>query len=139
MKDRSAEEVFNAYKTVLVDIFTGIGYREDQILVVPISLEYPAVNLIEHSELLDFSEMSLIEALDTLEEPRRNVNASGVVLFNRAYKIGGVGTVVTGMVIRGTVNVGDKYVFFPGMVIKKVTSIEYFHQSVQTARAGNSI
>ena len=66
----------------------------------------------------------------------RQIDGRAVVIFSKAYKIGGVGTVFVGMVLRGTLRCGEDVTLFPGLVNTRVRTIECFREQVNEATAG---
>ena len=69
----------------------------------------------------------------------RQADGRAVVIFSKAYKIGGVGTVFVGMVLRGTLRCGEEVTLFPGLVQTTVRTIECFREQVTEATAGMMI
>merc|ERR550534_2808019 len=57
----------------------------------------------------------------------------------RKYKIAGVGLVVSGTVLQGSVKAGDTVHFSPGNLTGKVGSIETYHKSLDQAFPGHII
>ncbi len=81
---------------------------------------------------------SLLSALGDLRaKPKlRQIDGRAIVIFSKAYKIGGVGTVFVGTVLRGTLRCGEDVTLFPGLVQTRVRTIECFREQVSEATAG---
>ncbi len=57
--------------------------------------------------------------------------------IQRAFSVKGFGTVVTGVPVSGTVNVGDTVEVLPGSHTTRVRGIEAYHKKTETASAGH--
>lgn len=114
-------------------------------LVVVAPLER-SINIHDHTSALASSEgqmswwqgPSLLSAIAKLRpKPKlRQADGRAVVIFSKAYKIAGVGTVFVGMVLRGTLRCGEDVTLFPGLVQTRVRTIECFREPVTEATAG---
>lgn len=132
-------------KTLLYSISTKISVTS-----LPIAALAPferSINLVDRppsalpsskSRLAWWNGPSLLSALaDLRAKPKlRQTSGRAVVIFSRAFKIGGVGTVFVGMVLRGSLQRGEEVTLFPGLVQTKVKTIECFHEQVSEATAG---
>ncbi|WP_456418797.1 selenocysteine-specific translation elongation factor [Methanocaldococcus infernus] len=76
--------------------------------------------------------------LDSLEI-KRDVNSFFKMPIDHAFKIKGVGTVVTGTIHKGRVRVGDSLKILPINYEVKVKSIQCFKKSVDKAEAGDRV
>lgn len=56
--------------------------------------------------------------------------------IDRVFVLEGIGTVVTGTLIEGTINIGDSLTIYPSDTIVKVRSIESHNMNVDRAQAG---
>lgn len=59
--------------------------------------------------------------------------------FHDSFRIGGVGTVICGGIVRGVLSVGDTVIIAPGMIVTQVQSIEIWHNSVKSACPGDQV
>lgn len=85
--------------------------------------------------------MKLMESLDTyIPEPARDVDHPYLMPIEDIFSIEGRGTVVTGRIERGIVNVGDEVEIVGLMETKKttVTGIEMFNKQLDNGRAGDN-
>ena len=91
------------------------------------------------------SSACIVELLDAMDnhfpDPRRDVEKPLLMYVEGVHTIPGRGTVATGMIEQGTVNLGDTVeVLGLGETIESVcTGIEAFHESKQQAVAGENV
>lgn len=73
-------------------------------------------------------------------EPANPIQSSGSFEFNveDVFSITGRGTVVTGRVTSGKVNVGDNVTILPSGLSTTVTGIEMFRKSLDCAQVGDN-
>jgi elongation factor Tu len=92
----------------------------------------------EHGKAID----ELIEALDSyVPEPTREVDKPFLMPIEDVFSIKGRGTVVTGRIDRGVINVGDKVEIVGLMEQNKdtiVTGVEMFNKTLDTGQAGDN-
>jgi selenocysteine-specific elongation factor len=79
-----------------------------------------------------------INALDALckEVPERSTTGLFRLPVDRVFSMKGFGTVITGTLISGKVNVGDPIIIYPGKTTSKVRGIQVHNQSRESAEAG---
>jgi selenocysteine-specific elongation factor len=79
-----------------------------------------------------------IDALDTLcaDVPERTTTGLFRLPVDRVFSMKGFGTVITGTLISGQVNVGDPIMIYPGRITSKVRGIQVHNQSRESAEAG---
>ncbi|KAE8332308.1 elongation factor 1-alpha [Aspergillus sergii] len=82
---------------------------------------------------------SLLDAIKYFPPPRRSLNASFRLPIRKAYKIPGVGTIVTGTVIAGSCRPGMIVALSPGGITAQVQSIQQFHKQVSQCSAGDIV
>lgn len=83
----------------------------------------------------------LIEALDALldgAEPRKDVGRPRLPV-DRVFTMSGFGTVVTGTLADGTLNVGDELEVVPRGRLARIRGLQRHNQSVQTASPGTRV
>ncbi|MFA6432601.1 MAG: elongation factor Tu [Candidatus Paceibacterota bacterium] len=83
----------------------------------------------------------LITALDTyIPEPKRDADKPFLMPIEDIFSIEGRGTVVTGRIERGTVNVGDEceIIGFRDTTKTTITGIEMFNKSLKSGIAGDN-
>lgn len=67
---------------------------------------------------------------------QKNINKDARLNIDRVFQIKGFGTVVTGTLIEGQVNVGDELELYPSGLRAKVRNIQVHEKDVNTAYAG---
>lgn len=83
----------------------------------------------------------LIAEIDSLTETVKEKDSREVFRLpvDRAFTITGFGTVVTGTLISGSINEGDKIEIYPRKTETKVRSIQVHEKNVKTAYAGQRV
>ncbi len=77
--------------------------------------------------------------LEVLEPPERDVDAPFRMPIDHAFHVKGAGTVVTGTILSGEVEVGDEVVLYPSGKVVEVKSIQCFGRDLDAARAGDRV
>ncbi|MHA1229617.1 MAG: selenocysteine-specific translation elongation factor [Candidatus Helarchaeota archaeon] len=77
--------------------------------------------------------------LEIIKIPNRNKEGPFKMPIDHAFQIKGAGTVITGTIHRGTVNIGDEIEIMPLKIIRKVKSIQIFRQNRSKAVAGQRV
>jgi elongation factor Tu len=101
-----------------------------------------ALNGQDDNELGTTAVKKLIEALDTyIPEPERAIDGAFIMPIEDVFSIQGRGTVVTGRVERGIVNVGDdvEIVGIKETTTTTCTGVEMFRKLLDEGRAGENI
>jgi len=134
-----SQERYNEIKKELSDYLKKIGYNPDKINFIPIS-GWTGDNMIEKSENMKwYNGPSLIEALDTLEPPKRPKDKPLRLPLQDVYKIGGIGTVPVGRVETGVLKPGMVLTFAPMNVTTECKSVEMHHESLSEAEPGDNV
>ena len=82
---------------------------------------------------------TLLEALDSIQEPKRPLDKPLRLPIQDVYKIGGVGTVPVGRVETGILKVGQQVTFAPGGLSVECKSIEMHHSTMPQATPGDNV
>jgi len=82
---------------------------------------------------------TLIEAIDSMEPPKRPTDLPLRLPLQDVYKIGGIGTVPVGRVETGILKPGMNVVFAPPMVSTEVKSVEMHHTQLEQAVPGDNV
>eukprot|EP00997_Jenningsia_sp_PLL12_P008854 NODE_569_length_1604_cov_335.304180_g468_i0.p1 GENE.NODE_569_length_1604_cov_335.304180_g468_i0~~NODE_569_length_1604_cov_335.304180_g468_i0.p1 ORF type:complete len:247 (+),score=99.27 NODE_569_length_1604_cov_335.304180_g468_i0:704-1444(+) len=82
---------------------------------------------------------TLINALDSLDPPKRPNDKPLRLPLQDVYKIGGIGTVPVGRVETGVMKPGDVVTFAPNNLTTEVKSIEMHHESLPEASPGDNV
>ena len=115
------------------------GFKSDKIPFVPFS-GWTGDNLIERSKNMDwYKGPTLIEAIDSMPEPKRPTDKPLRLPLNDVYKIGGIGTVPVGRVETGLLKPGMVVKFTPSAKTSEVKSVEMHHEKVDQAAPGDSV
>ncbi|MEM3412185.1 MAG: translation elongation factor EF-1 subunit alpha [archaeon] len=116
-----------------------VGYKIEEVQFIPISA-YAGDNIAKKSDKLPwYNGPTLLEALDNLKEPQKQIDKPLRLPIQDVYSITGVGTVPVGRVETGKLKVNDKVVIMPANVVGEVKSIEMHHQQMQEAEPGDNI
>ncbi len=135
-----SKERFDQIKEVLSKfIKTWLQMDPSKIPFIPVSA-WTGDNLIERSINMPWYDgPTLVEALDSLEPPKKPVDKPLRIPVQNVYAISGVGTVPVGRVETGVLKVGDKIVFMPPAKVGEVRTIEMHHQRMEKAEPGDNI
>lgn len=80
------------------------------------------------------------EIVSVLEKTKpKNINKNFRMPVDRAFSKKGFGTVVTGTLIEGSLNIGDNISIYPEENITKIRNIQVHGQAVDTAYAGQRV
>jgi elongation factor 1-alpha len=142
MDDKSvnwSEARFNEIKNEVSNFIKKIGYNPEKIPFVPIS-GWLGDNMLEKSSNLPwYKGPTLIEALDSLQEPKRPSEKPLRIPLQDVYKIGGIGTVPVGRVETGILKPGAVVTFAPTMITTEVKSVEMHHEALTQATPGDNV
>jgi elongation factor 1-alpha len=118
-----------------------IGYNPEKIPFVPIS-GWNGDNMLEKSPEPKFAWYkgpTLLEALDSVTEPKRPTEKPLRIPLQDVYKIGGIGTVPVGRVETGILKPGMMVTFAPANLTTEVKSVEMHHESMPEAVPGDNV
>ena len=130
---------FNAVKTDLEKMMKTVGYDVSKIKFIPASA-YVGDNVVKKStNMAWYTGPTLLEALDTLEQPQQPTDKPLRLPIQDVYTITGIGTVPVGRVETGILKLNDMLVFMPSGAKGDVKSIEMHHEQLTEARPGDNI
>jgi elongation factor 1-alpha len=128
-----------------------IGYNPETVPFVPIS-GWNGDNMLEPSENMkwfkgwskkikdkEFSGVTLYDALDDIEPPKRPTEKPLRLPLQDVYKIGGIGTVPVGRVETGIIKPGMVVTFAPVNLTTEVKSVEMHHTAMDEAQPGDNV
>ena len=141
-----------------IDILTLLGIENYIIVMTKIDLveeeyrelvkedirEFISGTVLENSPIIEVDSISK-KGLDTLlatidkkteDIAAKNVEKNARINIDRSFQVKGFGTVVTGTLTEGVINVGDELVIYPKEVKAKVRNIQVHSKDVETAYAG---
>ncbi len=131
---------FDEIKSNLVELLSGIGYKNPEDFVYVPASAFHGENVADPSDKLDWYDGStFLSALDTFEVPEKPVDKPLRIPVQDVYSITGVGTVPVGRVETGVVEIGDELVFMPSGNKAEVKSIEMHHEEIEKAEPGDNI
>jgi elongation factor 1-alpha len=142
MDDKSvnwSESRFNEIKNEVCNFIKKIGYNPEKVPFVPIS-GWNGDNMLEKSPNMPWWKgPTLLEALDSITEPKRPSDKPLRIPLQDVYKIGGIGTVPVGRVETGILKPGQVVTFAPCMITTEVKSVEMHHEALQQATPGDNV
>ena len=134
-KQSRFDEIFNEVDGYL----KKVGYNTEKIPFVAIS-GFVGDNMVERSDKMPwYKGKTLVEALDTMEPPKRPTDKPLRLPLQDVYKIGGVGTVPVGRVETGIIKPGMNVTFAPAGVTTEVKSVEMHHEQMPEAVPGDNV
>ena len=134
-----SESRYNEIKAEVSTFLKKVGYKPDGILFVPIS-GWNGDNMLEKSTNTPwYKGPTLIEALDTIEPPKRPVDKPLRLPLQDVYKIGGIGTVPVGRVETGVIKPGMNVTFAPNGNKADVKSVEMHHEALTEGIPGDNV
>lgn len=139
---------FENRKSVVLAVFSKVGYkagksfrlvdRVDSIPVIPVSATRNMnIACIEPGSW--YSGPSLKQHIDEMKPSERSKDKPLRISVLDVFKIGGVGTVVAGVIKSGYVQPGEQVHIEPGNIRTEVKSVEIFHEQVAAGIAGDCV
>ena len=141
-----------------IDILTLLGIENYIIVMTKIDLveeeyrelvkedirEFISGTVLENSPIIEVDSISkkgldnLLETIDKKTEDieAKNIERNARLNIDRSFQVKGFGTVVTGTLTEGVVNVGDELVIYPKGIKTKVRNIQVHAKDVEKAYAG---
>lgn len=141
-----------------IDILTLLGIENYIIVMTKIDLvdeefrelvkediaEFIKGTPLENSPIIEVDSISkkgidnLLQEIDKKTNDIQRVNESKNARINvdRSFQIKGFGTVITGTLTEGTINIGDELEIYPSELKTKVRNIQVHEKDVKTAYAG---
>jgi elongation factor 1-alpha len=143
---------YNEIKDNMLKMLKKIGYNTKEIPVIPMS-GFKGDNLVEKSDKMPWytgfdvtvnkqkvSGHTLLDAFNNVVRvPSRPENVACRMPLSGLFPIKGVGTILTGRIEQGNLNVGDEVGFTSSEVKGKVFTIEMHHRNVEQASTGDNV
>lgn len=82
---------------------------------------------------------TLLEAIDSIEQPKRPTDKPLRLPLQDVYKIGGIGTVPVGRIETGVLKPGMVVTFAPANVTTEVKSVEMHHEQLSQGNPGDNV
>lgn len=134
-----SEDRFNEIKKEVSAYLKKVGYNPAKIQFVPVS-GWCGDNMLENSPNMKWWKgLTLLQALDTVDAPKRPSDRPLRLPLQDVYKIGGIGTVPVGRVETGIMKPGMVVTFAPGGVTTEVKSVEMHHEALTEAHPGDNV
>jgi len=134
-----SEERFNEIVKESSHFLGKIGFKPKKLTFVPIS-GFIGDNIAEKSKNMPFYKgPTLMEALDSIKPPKRAIDKPLRIPVQEVFKIGGIGTVVSGRVESGMVFPGMTAYITPTGISAEVKSVQMHHTSVPKGLPGDNI
>lgn len=132
------EAKFKEVADQMTKMLLGVGYKPDNIKVVPIS-SWKGDNVVNKTDNLKYAPKTLLETLDDLIAPPSPIDKPLRIPVQDVYNIKGVGAIPVGRVETGILKSGTKVVVMPSGKEGEVKDIEEHHEKLSEARPGNNI
>jgi len=133
------QERYEEIKKEVAAYIKKVGYNPDKVHFVPIS-GWTGDNMLERSDKMSwYKGPTLLEALDTIEPPKRPSDKPLRLPLQDVYKIGGIGTVPVGRVETGVLKPGMVVKFAPSDKETEVKSVEMHHEALTEAVPGDNV
>ncbi len=133
------ENRFNEVKESIQKLMKTVGFKPDDVPVVPIA-SLTGENVVDPSDSLGWwSGNTLLGELDDLSEPQKPVDLPLRLPIQDVYSITGIGTVPVGRIETGILKPGAKVRFNPSGSDGEVKSIEMHHEEVPQAEPGDNV
>ena len=134
-----SEKRYNEIKSELSIYLKKVGYNPAKIEFVPIS-GWCGDNMVDRSENMAwYKGPILLDALDSLNPPKRPTDKPLRLPLQDVYKISGIGTVPVGRVETGCIKPNMIATFGPMGISTEIKSVEMHHESVAEATPGDNV
>jgi len=142
MDDKTVQYAEARYKEIKAEVgsyLKKVGYKPMKIPFVPIS-GWVGDNMVEKSANMSwYKGPYLLEALDSVNPPKRPTDKPLRLPLQDVYKIGGIGTVPVGRVETGIIKPGMIACFAPSGLNAEIKSVEMHHESLPQASPGDNV
>jgi len=130
------------YKEIQAEVgayLKQVGYKVDNVPFIPIS-GWTGDNMLEHSDNMPwYKGPFLLQALDSINPPKRPVLKPLRLPLQDVYKISGIGTVPVGRVETGVIKPAMQICFGPMGTTTECKSVEMHHEQVAEAIPGDNV
>jgi elongation factor 1-alpha len=134
-----SEKRYLEIKSELSIYLKKVGYNPAKIEFVPIS-GWCGDNMVDRSENMTwYKGPILLDALDSLNPPKRPTDKPLRLPLQDVYKISGIGTVPVGRVETGCIKPNMIATFGPMGISTEIKSVEMHHESVAEATPGDNV
>jgi len=134
-----SEERFNEIQKEVTGYLKKVGYNVANVPFCAIS-GFVGDNMVDKSSSMPwYKGLTLVEALDKMEPPKRPTDKPLRLPLQDVYKISGIGTVPCGRVETGIIKAGMVIQFAPSGITTECKSIEMHHEILPEAGPGDNI
>eukprot|EP01126_Amoeba_proteus_P018806 TRINITY_DN1956_c0_g1_i4.p1 TRINITY_DN1956_c0_g1~~TRINITY_DN1956_c0_g1_i4.p1 ORF type:complete len:239 (+),score=23.15 TRINITY_DN1956_c0_g1_i4:67-717(+) len=127
------QQLFEKRKVQILKLLKIVGFKSEHIHgVIPMTI-------FKQGPPPWYQGKNLLETIDTFQKSSRIETGPPLIVINKFMRIRGVGIVIAGGILRGTLNTGDCLLIFPGNLEVIAESIEIYHSTVSTAKAGDQV
>ncbi|MFH1588301.1 MAG: translation elongation factor EF-1 subunit alpha [Candidatus Diapherotrites archaeon] len=133
------EATFKKVHDEVKKLLMGIGFKEEQLTIVPISA-WEGENVFKpQTKMTWYKGKTLVATLDDLKAPPLPTDKPLRLPIQDVYTIKGVGAVPVGRVETGILKPNDKIIFMPSGKEGEVKSIEAHHELLPQAGPGDNV
>ncbi len=133
------EKRFEEVKESVNKILRTIGYKVDEIPVIPVSA-FKGDNVSKKSDNTSWYDgITVLDALNNLKQPQKATQLDLRVPIQDVYTITGIGTVPVGRVETGVLKPNMKVHFMPSDAVGEVKSIEMHHETIPEGTPGDNV
>jgi elongation factor Tu len=132
------EELLDLVEMEVRELLTKYGYDGDEVPIVRLS----ALKALEGDEEAQENVMKLIEAIDEyIPQPERDLDKPFLMPIEDVFSIKGRGTVVTGRIASGKVEVSEEVeiIGFDNNTTTTITGVEMFRKMLDEGQAGDNV
>ncbi|NMA44202.1 MAG: translation elongation factor EF-1 subunit alpha [Candidatus Diapherotrites archaeon] len=133
------QKKFEEVKAEATKLLQGVGFKPDNIKVVPIS-SWRGDNVVNKTSNMPwYTGKTLLETLDEMQAPPSPLDKPLRLPIQDVYSIKGVGAIPVGRVETGIMKTGDKVIVMPSGKQGEVKTMEEHHTTLTEAKPGNNI
>ncbi|WP_339047451.1 elongation factor Tu [Candidatus Mesenet endosymbiont of Phosphuga atrata] len=137
--DVADQDMIELVEMEVRELLNKYGYSGDDVIIIKGS----ALKALEgdESELGEGAILKLMEELDKIPEPIRDLDKTFLMPIEDVFTIPGRGTVVTGCIERGTIKEGDEIEVIGLREVQKTvcTGVEMFKKKLGRGKAGDNV
>ena len=134
-------EIRELVKEEIKDVLRKYEFPADEIPII----EGSAFNAMQGDDSNEYGIKSILKLVDALDnyipDPKRDIDKPFLLAIEDVFSISGRGTVVTGRIEQGKINVADKSVIigFGKQLDTVITGVEMFRKEMDFAEAGDNV
>ncbi len=137
-----SKDKFEQVKADIVKLAKSVGYKDEQIQIVPVSA-FKGDNVKEKGSIDWWDGVPMLKAIDNFILPKKPTDLPLRWPIQDVYTIKGVGTVPVGKIETGVMKPGMQLIFKPstkpGGATGEVKTIEMHHENIAAAQPGDNV